>query len=87
MNKTTHIFGWDEEPAAERPSEFIPSTSFSAESGYQSLPEAPSRPRRSTLRPPVANRYAGLQAFVLFSLGLVIVAGGMLMLFAALRHA
>jgi hypothetical protein len=35
MSRNTHVFGWDEEPADERPSEFMHSTlGSSAFSGY-----------------------------------------------------
>jgi len=30
----THVYGWDEEPADERPSEFMNSTGYSVLSGY-----------------------------------------------------
>ncbi len=29
-----YVYGWDEEPADERPSEFAPTTGYSALSGY-----------------------------------------------------
>ena len=34
MRPNTHVFGWDEEPADERPSEFASTTGYSAFSGY-----------------------------------------------------
>lgn len=34
MRRNTHTYGWDEEPADERPSEFMPTTGYSALSGY-----------------------------------------------------
>lgn len=34
MRRNTHTFGWDEEPADERPSEFMQSTGYSVLSGY-----------------------------------------------------
>ena len=35
MRRNPHTFGWDEEPADERPSEFMPSsTGYSVLSGY-----------------------------------------------------
>ncbi|HJV63609.1 MAG TPA: hypothetical protein VJ743_21855 [Albitalea sp.] len=34
MRPHTHVFGWDEEPADERPSEFMPSSGYTALSGY-----------------------------------------------------
>jgi hypothetical protein len=32
--KPTHVYGWDEEPADERPSEFMSSSGYSVLSGY-----------------------------------------------------
>jgi hypothetical protein len=34
MARQTHVYGWDEEPADERPSEFMASSGYSALSGY-----------------------------------------------------
>ena len=34
MARQPHVYGWDEEPADERPSEFAPSTGYSLLSGY-----------------------------------------------------
>ena len=34
MRSRPHTFNWDEEPADERPSEFMPSTGYSMLSGY-----------------------------------------------------
>lgn len=34
MQRQTHVYGWEEEPADERPSEFLPTTGLSALSGY-----------------------------------------------------
>jgi len=34
MRNNPHPFGWDEEPADERPSEFMQSTGYSVLSGY-----------------------------------------------------
>jgi hypothetical protein len=42
--KDTQVFGWDAEPKDERPSEFVPSTGYSALSGYYSMPEVRRRP-------------------------------------------
>lgn len=38
--KETQIFGWDQEPKEDRPSEFIPSTGYSSLSGYYSMPDS-----------------------------------------------
>ena len=42
------MFGWETEPKDERPSEFVPSTGYSALSGYYAMPDAanPRRPQR-----------------------------------------
>lgn len=47
--KDTQVFDWDCEPKDERPSEFVPSTGYSALSGYYAMPDTRSRPapRRS----------------------------------------
>ena len=34
MTHDAYVYGWDEEPADERPSEFAPTTGYSAFSGY-----------------------------------------------------
>ena len=34
MNHNAYVYGWDEEPADERPSEFAPTTGYSALSGF-----------------------------------------------------
>ncbi|MDE2092805.1 MAG: hypothetical protein KGL99_08545 [Burkholderiales bacterium] len=47
MAKQTHVFGWDEEPVDERPSEFMVSTSYSVLSGYHPIDE-PLRPQLAT---------------------------------------
>jgi hypothetical protein len=41
--KDTQVFGWETEPRDERPSEFVPSTGYSALSGYYAMPDARSR--------------------------------------------
>jgi hypothetical protein len=42
----THIFGWDEEPLGERPSEFVQSTGYSVLSGYHLPSELNARAAR-----------------------------------------
>ena len=37
--KPSQVFGWDNEPIDERPSEFVQSTGYSALSGYHAMPE------------------------------------------------
>jgi len=34
MNRNAYVYGWDEEPTDERPSEFAPTTGYSALSGF-----------------------------------------------------
>lgn len=41
--KPSHIYGWDEEPVDERPSEFSSSTGYSVLSGYHPMPDPPRR--------------------------------------------
>lgn len=38
--KDTQVFSWDAEPKDERPSEFVPSTGYSALSGYYAMPDS-----------------------------------------------
>jgi len=49
MVRNTHVFGWDEEPSDERPSEFVPSTGYSVLSGYAPMGDLahPTRRRES----------------------------------------
>lgn len=49
MIKQTQIYGWDEEPAEERPSEFSQSTGYSVLSGYHPMND-PLRARRAQPR-------------------------------------
>ena len=49
MIKQSQIYGWDEEPVDERPSEFMVSTGYSALSGYLPMND-PLRTRRSRSR-------------------------------------
>ena len=44
--KDTQVFGWDTEPKDERPSEFVPSTGYSALSGYYAMPDSAQAARR-----------------------------------------
>lgn len=55
MAKQPHIFGWDEEPVDERPSEFMASTGYSVLSGYHPIDEP--------LRPLCAQRSSGRFGF------------------------
>ena len=49
MIKQTQIYGWDEEPADERPSEFMHSTTHAGLSGFHPMND-PMRRRRSNGR-------------------------------------
>lgn len=69
MSKQSHIFGWEEEPVDERPSEFMPSTGYSSPSGYYSTHDLP-HPRAK----PAASRY-GFKTFMLACVALAIVGG------------
>ncbi len=44
--KDSQVYGWDAEPKDERPSEFVPSTGYSALSGYYAMPDSGLRPVR-----------------------------------------
>ena len=48
--KATQVFGWESEPADERPTDFGGSTGFSALSGYHVAPEAQLSRRRQQQR-------------------------------------
>jgi hypothetical protein len=43
--KSSHIYGWDEEPVDERPSEFSSSTGYSVLSGYHPMNDPVRRPQ------------------------------------------
>jgi hypothetical protein len=45
--KESQVFDWGAEPKDERPSEFVPSTGYSALSGYYAMPDVRgARPRQ-----------------------------------------
>lgn len=46
MRSNPHTYGWDEEPADERPSEFMQSTGYSVLSGYHVPTELNARAAR-----------------------------------------
>lgn len=46
MQRHTHVYGWEEEPADERPSEFFPTTGHSALSSYHFPAELNARAAR-----------------------------------------
>jgi hypothetical protein len=59
MIKSSQIFGWDQEPADERPSAFATLSGFAGLSGhgaFDSLSNKPLPPRRSPLMAPEAKR-------------------------------
>lgn len=53
MKKQTHVFGWEEEPVDERPSEFMASTGYSVLSGYHPIDE----PMRAQVAPRPRSRF------------------------------
>jgi hypothetical protein len=56
--RPTHVYGWDEEPVDERPSEFSSTTGYSVLSGYHPMND-PMRSSRSRSR-------FGFKALLLF---------------------
>lgn len=64
--KDSQVYGWDAEPKDERPSEFVPSTGYSALSGYYAMPDGGVRT--------VRRRSSGLMP-ILVVVGLVIGTG------------
>jgi hypothetical protein len=58
MNKRTHLFGWEHEPAVERPSEFMPSrlSEFSSLGAFDPLARAAASKHRADLIAPEARR-------------------------------
>jgi hypothetical protein len=80
MNRSTYVFGWDEEPADERPSEFAPTTGYSAFSGYH---------HSSDMNRRVARRHqrgAGFGRFVFVCATLLGAAGYAIYLYAKVVH-
>lgn len=72
--KDTQVFGWENEPKDERPSEFMPSTGYSVLSGYHTLPDSAvsARRRRQRLRAGVSTvLVASLAAIALGVAGLI----------------
>ena len=65
--KDTQVFGWESEPADERPSEFVQSTGYSALSGYYGMPDT----RGTASRPP---KRGGL-GFLLFMCAAIVSVG------------
>ena len=75
MKQPAHAYGWEQEPAEERPSEFMHSTSSSLLSGYHVLPD----PER-----PVRGRRSGFPSTGFYVTLLLLVAGCAMFVFA--RH-
>jgi hypothetical protein len=76
--KATQLYGWDTEPVDERPSEFMPSSGYSAVSGFYSTAQ-------SARQPPTRSRlaFAGL---ILAVLTVLAVGTFALARFASLLH-
>jgi hypothetical protein len=62
--KQSQLFGWDEEPVDERPSEFVPSRSYSVLPGLEAIKAPPMRRRRPPGR-------IGFKTMLAFCLGLL----------------
>ena len=75
--KDTQVFGWETEPAPERPSEFVPTTGFSSLSGYYAMPPAKVHRRGS--------RRSALTTWMLAAAVLGIAMFGLLMLVHSLK--
>ncbi|HEY0857825.1 MAG TPA: hypothetical protein VGE16_12245 [Albitalea sp.] len=70
-----HVYGWDEEPADERPSEFMPSSGYSALSGYHV-------PRDLSARLSRRRRGGGWVGLVIATLLLIVSSGVVIQQFA-----
>lgn len=75
-----HVYGWDEEPADERPSEFVPSSGYSALSGYHV-------PRELSARVAHRRRGGGLTGLVIATLVLLVASGVAIQQFAKILQA
>ena len=82
--KDFHVFGWDDEPADERPSEFVPSTGYgSSLSGYYHSTLDPAFESRRKRRPQSSG---GGWQFLLVILGLLCLGGYLIYRFAHVHH-
>lgn len=70
MRKQTHVFGWDEEPVDERPSEFQASTGYSVLSGYHPIDEK----IRPQFAPRAPSRF-GLKSLLVVCIAIVLLGG------------
>src|SRR5213592_4126559 len=75
MTHNAYVFGWDAEPADERPSEFAPTTGYSAFSGYHQPTSLNRRVAKRQARSGSLVRVAtvfvvilGVAAFVMYGL-------------------
>jgi hypothetical protein len=80
MTHNAYVYGWDAEPADERPSEFAPSTGYSAFSGYH---QPTSLNRRVAKR---QGRSGGLVRVVVAFVGILGVAGFAMYCVARMLH-
>jgi hypothetical protein len=78
MIKQSQIYGWDEEPAEERPSEFMQSTGYSVLSGYHPMND-PMRSRRAQPR-------FGFKTLLVFCAVILTLGGFCLIKLAPLLH-
>jgi hypothetical protein len=81
MTRNAYVFGWDEEPADERPSEFAPTTGYSALSGYHQPADLSRRVARRQGR-----RGRGLGRMAVVFIALVGAAGYAMYLYARLMN-
>lgn len=79
MVKQSQIYGWESEPADERPSEFTHSTGYASLSGYHD----PAAARRAALRPP--SRF-GAKSLIAFSMAVLALGAYGLLKLAPLLH-
>ena len=79
-HQNRHVYGWDEEPVDERPSEFVPTSGYSALSGYHV-------PRDLSARVSRRRRGRGLTGLVIATLVLLIASGVAIRQFAKVLSA
>jgi len=79
MFKQSQIYGWESEPADERPSEFMHSTGYASLSGYHD----PAAARCATLRRP--SRF-GAKSLLAFSVAVLALGAYGLLKLAPLLH-
>jgi hypothetical protein len=79
MTRNAYVYGWDEEPADERPSEFAPTTGYSALSGYHQPTDLSRRVARRQSR-------SGLGRMALVFAAILGIAGYAMYCYARMRH-